>query len=105
MAERVGRDEFEGRVLSNGKLSLIEFYHDGCVACKMLSPVLAEIEEKYGEQLYVGKVNTVYEEELTEEYKVKASPTLIFFKDGRPLLKLIGTQKKNELEKIIEENL
>lgn len=105
MAERIKGEEFERKVLSNEKLSLVEFYHDGCISCKMLSPVLADIEEKYGERLYVGKVNTVYEEELTRQYEIKAAPTLLFFKGGEPLLRLTGVKKPEELETVIEENL
>lgn len=105
MAERIGGDTFGDKVLSNGKLSLVEFYHDGCVSCKRLSPVLADIEEKYGERLYVGKVNTVYEEALTQQFEIKAAPTLILFKNGEALLRLVGVKKPEELEKVIEENL
>lgn len=105
MAERIGNEDFERKVLLNGKLSVIEFYHDGCIACRMISPVLAEIEEKYADQIYVAKVNTIYEEKLTAQFGIKASPTLLFFKEGKQVLRLIGIQKEKELEKMIEENL
>lgn len=105
MAERISGYNFDSKVLANEGLSLVEFYHDGCISCKRLSPVLAAVEEKYEEQLYVAKVNTIYEETLTQRYEIKAAPTLILFKNGELLLRLVGVQKQEELEKVIEENL
>lgn len=105
MAERINAENFEGRAFQPGKLSLIDFYSDSCVPCKMMSPLLAELEEKYAERLYVGKVNIAYESELVARYDVRSAPTLIFFKDGVQITKLTGAKKKPELEKIIEENL
>ena len=63
------------------------------------------MEEKYGDQIYIGKVNVAYEQELVEEYKVMSAPTLIFLKDGEQIEKLIGAKKAADLEEIINKNL
>ena len=105
MAERLNKDNFDSKALQSRKLTLIEFYHDGCISCKMLAPVLGELEDQYEDRLFVGKVNTNFDEELTQRFQVMASPTLIFFKDGKQLLKLTGAKEYEELEEIIEENL
>lgn len=105
MAERLNAENFDSRAFQEGKLALIDFYSDSCIPCKMMSPLLAELEEQYGEKLYVGKVNIAYEGELVAKYGVMAAPTLIFLKDGQQVEKVTGARKKAELEKIIEENL
>lgn len=105
MAERLNGENFESKALGTEKLALIDFYSDSCVPCKMLSPVLAELEEKYAEKLYVGKVNIAYEGDLVAKYSVMAAPTLIFFRDGQQVAKLTGAKKKAELEAVIKENI
>ena len=86
MAERIHAGDFDSKVLADGTFALVDFYSDSCVPCKRMVPVLAKLEEKYGDQIFVGKVNVAYEQELVEEYKVMSAPTLIFLKDGEQML-------------------
>ena len=68
MAERLSGETFKEKAFQPGKLTLIDFYSDSCVPCKRMVPVLAKLEEKYGDQIFVGKVNVAYEQGLVEEY-------------------------------------
>lgn len=104
MAERWNADNFKEKINEKDKLVLVDFYSDSCVPCKRMSPVLAELEETYVDQLSLGKVNIAYEETLVETYEVSAAPTLVFFKNGEELTRLTGVQKKADLVNIIEEN-
>lgn len=52
MAERIGREEFEEKVLKSGLPVLVDFYSDSCMACKKLAPVLSQAEELLGESIY-----------------------------------------------------
>ena len=97
MAERLNGETFKEKAFQPGKLTLIDFYSDSCVPCKRM--------EKYGDQIYIGKVNIAYEQELVEEYKVMSAPTLIFLKDGEQIEKLTGAKKAADLEEIIDKNL
>lgn len=105
MAERLTEENFAKKALLDGTLSLIDFYSDSCVPCKRLSPVLAELEERFGQRLFVGKVNVAYEAGLTEKYGVMSAPTLLLFKNGEQKKRFIGLVNKAELEAFIEENL
>lgn len=105
MAERLHQDDFESKAFPEGKLSLIDFYSDSCVPCKRMSPVLAELEEEFSEQLFVGKVNIAYDTELTKQYEITAAPTLLFFKNKELVNRLTGAVKKADLEAIIKENI
>ena len=78
MAERLNKDSFQEKVLNASGLAIADFYSDSCIPCKKLSPILADLDEKYPD-VYIGKVNIVYEQELIEEYSVMSSPVLIFF--------------------------
>ena len=73
------------------------------VPCKKLSPILADLDEKYPD-VYIGKVNIVYEQELIEEYSVMSSPVLIFFKNGEEVDRITGAVSKHKIEEAIEKN-
>ena len=104
MAVKVGTEDFEEKVLGSG-LHLTDFYSDSCVPCKRMSPVLAELEEEYKENLVVAKVNVAYASELTDRYEVLSAPTFVFFKDGEEIGRYIGVQSKEELKTFIENHL
>ena len=100
MAERITTADFNGKVLSADIPVLVDFYSDTCVPCKMLSPVLSQLETELAGKLLICKVNVGYEQELVDKYDVQAAPTLIFFKDGEEVSRLRGMTQK---AKIIEE--
>lgn len=104
MAERWNADNFKEKISAKDKLVLVDFYSDSCVPCKRMSPVLAELEETYPDELSVGKVNIAYEDTLVESYEVSVAPTLIFLKDGKEVVRLTGVQKKADLIDIVEKN-
>lgn len=83
-------------------LVLADFYSDSCVPCKRLSPVLAELEEAYGDTLKVVKININFDLPLAEQYEVQAAPTLIFFQNGAEKDRRKGLVKKAELMEIID---
>lgn len=63
MAERLNKDSFQEKVLNAPGLAIADFYSDSCIPCKKLSPILADLDEKYPD-VYIGKVNIVYEQFL-----------------------------------------
>lgn len=97
MAERITAADFDDRVLKADKPVLVEFYSDTCIPCKMMSPVLSQLETELEGKLDIVKVNVGYEPELTEKYEVQASPTLIFFKDGNEASRIRGAVKKPDI--------
>ena len=97
MAERITAAQFREKVLDTPTPVLVDFYSDSCVPCKMLSPVLSQLESELDGKLTIYKVNSPYEQELTEKYEVQASPTLIFFKDGAEVSRIRGAVKKSDI--------
>ena len=100
MAERITSAGFGEKVLNAEKPVLVDFYSDTCVPCKMLSPVLSQLETELDGKLNIYKVNVGYDQELVDKYEIQASPTLIFFKGGEEVSRLRGVTQK---AKIIEE--
>ena len=105
MSVKLGQNNFESNVLKEEKAVLVDFYSDSCVPCKRLSPILAELEEIYADKIVVGKVNTVFEQELVSEYEIMSLPTVLFFKQGKVKGRLIGKIEKEDLVQEIENNI
>lgn len=76
-------------------LWIVDFYADWCGPCKMLGPVLEELDRN------VLKVNVDNHESLATEFGVMSIPTICFFKDGKLENKVIGFRNKTEIEEIV----
>lgn len=97
MAERIGKAEFEEKVLKSDLPVLVDFYSDSCIACKKLTPALGDAEDELEGQVRFYKVNTNFEEELTETYEILSRPTLVLVKNGAEAGRLTGAVKAQEL--------
>ncbi|MCI8671710.1 MAG: thioredoxin [Bacilli bacterium] len=74
---------------------VVDFYAEWCGPCKMLGPVLEQLQEN------VLKINVDNHESLAQEYGVMSIPTICFFKDGELKNKVVGFRSKEEIEKLI----
>ena len=105
MAARISEKDFEEKVIKAAEPVVVEFYNDGCVACKKLSPVLGDVEDTYEGRVHFYKINTNYDPDLVEKYGITAAPTLIFISGGEEKDRLIGTRKAEEITSRIEQYL
>lgn len=93
----INKSNFENEVISADKPVLLDFWASWCEPCKMLSPVLGEIADKYADVLKVAKVNVDDEPELAMKFKVSSIPMLVLFKDGRIVSTSVGYRPKDEI--------
>lgn len=84
------------------KLSIIDFYATWCGPCKLISPVLEKFLEQYKEDTQFLKIDVDELSDIAQEYGITAMPTLLFFKNGEGLGKIIGANP-NGIKKAIEE--
>lgn len=91
---------FEEVVKSNPKV-LVDFWAEWCGPCRMLSPILEDIENETG--LLIGKLNVDENPVKSKEYSVSSIPTMILFVDGVPIKTMIGAKPKHALMKDLEE--
>ena len=87
----------------NGKVpAVLDFYADWCCPCKMLAPILEELQAEYGGKIQIYKIDTQKERELAATFGVTSLPTIVFIPlEGEPQ-GAPGYRGKEELEKIIE---
>jgi thioredoxin 1 len=91
---------FNQEVGSNETI-LIDFWAEWCGPCKKVSPILDEISNDTG--LLVGKLNIDENPEKTLEYSVQSIPTMVLFRNGKPVHTVLGAMPKHKLLKELAE--
>ena len=92
-------------LLQSEKLVIVDFWATWCGPCRMLSPLLDEVEEEMADKIEVVKVNVDDAEEIAMRYRIMSIPTLIFFKNGRMVDRSVGAMPKSQLVEKINANL
>ena len=87
-------------VIAAASIALVDFYADWCGPCKMVAPILEELAEEKADSLTVVKVNVDDSPETAGAFSIMSIPTVILFKDGQVVDKLVGyTTKENLIAK------
>jgi thioredoxin 1 len=89
---------FQKEALESDIPVLVDFYADWCGPCKMIAPIVAELAEEYEGVFKVGKLNVDQEQGTAEKYRVMSIPTLIVFKNGEAVDKVVGLVSKQVLQ-------
>jgi thioredoxin 1 len=96
----VSDDSFKTEVEGTGTV-LVDFWAPWCGPCKMIAPVLEELNQEIGDNLKIAKVNVDDNPESAGRYGVMSIPTLIVFKNGEPVDKIVGFQSKDALKNVV----
>ena len=104
MATIATNTSFDG-LLEDQKLVIVDFWATWCGPCRMLSPLLDEVEEEMSDKITVVKVNVDDADEIAMRYRIMSIPTLLFFKNGQVVDKTVGAMSKSALVDKINANL
>lgn len=92
-------------LLSSNKVVVADFWATWCGPCKAMGPSIDELSAEYEGQALIGKVDVEENNDLAEKYAIRSVPTLIFFKDGEMVDKVVGLQPKAAIEAKIKDLL
>jgi thioredoxin 1 len=84
---------------------LVDFWAEWCGPCKVITPILEELAEDQSDKLQVAKLNIDENLDVTRRYEVMSIPTLILFKEGEPVVRVIGARGKAQLLQELEAHL
>jgi thioredoxin 1 len=96
MAVALTKENFNESI-QNG-VSLVDFWAPWCGPCKMQLPIVEELSTELEGQAVIAKINVDEQPELASQFGVMSIPTLILFKDGQPVDKMVGVQSKDALK-------
>jgi len=98
-------ENFDSEVLKSKSLVLVDFWAPWCGPCRMLGPILEELEKEMGEKVKVCKVNVDEESALAQQYGIMSIPAVFVFKDGEMVETMIGLQPKESFEEVVKKYL
>ncbi len=86
-------------------VTLVDFWAPWCMPCKIQGPIINELADKHHEKATIAKLNIDENQKTAAELGIRSIPTIIIFKNGKPVKKLVGAKQLNVLEKALKEAL
>lgn len=105
MAQTFTTSNFQETVLSSNQPVLVDFWAEWCGPCRMIGPVVEELAHEYDGKAVIGKVNVDENPDIAMNYGVRNIPTLLIFKGGEVVDKIVGAVPKGMIASKIEAQL
>ncbi len=103
MLLQVKDDSFKTEVLNSELPVLVDFWAQWCMPCRMVAPQVEAVAKEYEGKLKVCKLNVDEAPQTASVYGIMSIPTLMVFKGGQPVDKIIGAVPKEEIERVIKQ--
>jgi len=97
-----GEDDFKGGVLDSKLPVLVDFWASWCAPCLAAAPILEELSKEYDGKVSFAKVNVEENSSVAAKYGIAAIPTMIVFKESKPVQQIVGLKPRGELKKILD---
>ena len=94
--------DFKSEVLQSSQPTLVDFWAPWCGPCQRIAPILDELAAERGDTLKVAKVNVDESPRVAAAYHIDSIPTLLVFKDGEIVDRVVGLRPKADLDRVLD---
>lgn len=101
----VSDSEFKDKVLDSQGVCVIDFWAEWCGPCKALSPIVDELAKDYSGKVSIFKMNIDHNPSTPQQFQIRGIPTLLIFKDGKVVDRIVGAQPKVNIAKTLDSHL
>lgn len=102
MAKHFTDSSWDQEVLNSDKPVLVDFWAEWCGPCRMIGPLVEELSSEYDGKALVGKLNVDENPGVAQKYGIRSIPTLLVFKGGEVVDKIVGAVPKNMLSQKLD---
>ncbi len=102
MAKVLTEQNFQQEVVQSGKPAMVDFWAVWCGPCRILEPIVEDLARKYGDRALIGKVNVDENPMLAAQFGIRAIPTILFFKNGEVVDRVVGAVPQPILEEKLQ---
>ncbi|NLC88668.1 MAG: thioredoxin [Clostridiaceae bacterium] len=96
---------FKEEVLESEQPVLVDFWASWCGPCRMVGPIVEALADDFDGRAVVGKVNVDEEDDLARQYSIMSIPTLVIFKGGEVVERVVGARSQGELAALLEKHI
>lgn len=105
MVLEINTENFDNEVKSHNGIVVVDFFANWCGPCRKLAPILEEVESELASKVKFAKINTDENLEMAKQYQVSGLPTLMIFKNGEAVERLVGLMPKSSIITNIEKHV
>ena len=95
-------ENWEAEVEKADALVMVDFWAVWCGPCQMVAPIVEELAKEYEGKIKVMKLNTDEATEVASKFQIMSIPTILFFKNGQPVEKIVGARPKPQFKQVID---
>lgn len=105
MAFEITNSNFQAEVLDSKKVALVDFWAEWCGPCRMIGPVVEELATDFAGKALISKCNVDEQGEVAAQFGIRSIPTILFFKDGELVDRVVGAVPKTTLKQKLDDLL
>ncbi|TPR24524.1 thioredoxin [Apilactobacillus micheneri] len=90
---------------TDNKITVIDFWAPWCGPCKIMDPVINQMEKQFADNIHFGKMNVDGNEDIAKQYKVMSMPSIVLFKNGKAVEKVTGIYSAKQMAHYLKRKL